>query len=51
MTPPVACSLHSLHIAASPLKGALPAARQSRFRGSLMNRHGHVTEPSIEEMT
>jgi len=30
MNTPVACSLR---VAASPLKGATPAARQSRFRG------------------
>ncbi len=32
MTTPVACSLR---VAASPLKGALPVARQSRFHGGM----------------
>ncbi|TAM47999.1 MAG: prepilin-type N-terminal cleavage/methylation domain-containing protein [Burkholderiaceae bacterium] len=36
MLPPVACSLR---VAASPLKGATPAARPSRFRGVLRTGH------------
>jgi hypothetical protein len=35
-TTPVACSLR---VAAYPLKGATPAARQSRFRGVSGSRH------------
>ena len=37
MNTPVACSLR---VATSPLKGATPAARQSRFRG--VPSFGHV---------
>jgi hypothetical protein len=36
MTTPVACSLR---VAASPLKGAAPAAWQSQFRGTPGARH------------